>query len=243
MDSSMRAGSPPVDRVGAAPRASSRRAIACAGGGFAVAFFLSFVSGARSDIHETPGHTIANFADDTTKLQGAMAWVAAALAVLALMWFLAGIVALIRTAGGTEVQILAVAFAGSLLAATVAVASAVRAAPIGDLLMDNEQRAGTSGKLTPSFAHFAQTTGTLYDWLVFFGVGLGAAALVLAVALGARTTCLLPRWLCWASFAAVPILAFVAFFNMLVLCVWFVVVSIAIARSSARHALGPDMAR
>jgi hypothetical protein len=206
--------------------------VAWAGGVFAAAFFASFLLGARSDIHETTEHTLANFGDDTNKLKGAIAWGATVVAVIALVWFLAGLVGLIRAAGGTATQTLAVAFAGTVLAATVTIAGVIRAAPVGDLLMDNEKRAGTTGKLTPAFAHFAQTTGTVYDWLVFFGVGLGGAALVLASTLAARGTGLLPRWLCWSGFVAVPVLALVAFFNVLLLCAWFVAASIAIARRS-----------
>jgi len=211
--------------------------VAWAGGVFAATFLASFLFGARSDIHETAGHTLANYAGDTNKLKGTIAWVATVLAVFALVWFLAGLVAMIRAAGGTATQALAVTFAGAVLAATATVAGAIRAAPIGDLLMDNEKRAGTSGKLTPAFAHFAQTTGTLYDWLVFFGVGLGASALVLAVTLAARETQLLPRWLCWAGLAAVPVLALVAFFNVLLIGAWFAAVSIALARGSVGHRL------
>ena len=237
MDKSTRAVLETDGSEGALAHASSGTTAAWAGGVFATAFLVSFVIGARSDIHETPGHTLANFADDTNKLKGAIAWVAAVVAVLALVWFLAGLVALIRAAGGTMVQALAVTFAGGVLAATTTVASSVRAAPVGDLLMDNEKRAGTTGKLTPTFAHFAQTMGSLSDWLMFFGVGLGAAALVLTVSVAARKTHLLPRWLCWAGFVAVPVLAFVAFFNVLVLVGWFAAASIAIARSPAGRRL------
>jgi hypothetical protein len=218
-----------------AERASGRK-VAWAGATFAAAFLISFLFGARSDIHEAPGHTLANYATDTNKLKGGIAWVAAVLAVFALVWFLAGLVSLIRAAGGTATQTLAVTFAGSLLAAAVTVASAIRAAPIGDLLLDNEKRAGTTGKLTPAFAHLAQTTGTLYDWLLFFAVGLAGAAFVLAVTLASRRTHVLPRWLCWAGFATVPLLAFFAFVNILLLAAWFIAASIAIARSqTGRH--------
>ena len=240
MDITVRAGHEEVDTSGAQARTASGRGVAWAGGGFAIAFLVSFLFGARSDIHETTGHTLANFATDTNKLRGAIALVAAVLAVLALVWFLSGLVTLIRTAGCTTTQTLAVTVAGSLLIATTTIASAIRAAPIGDLLMDNEKRTGTTGKLTPAFAHLAQTTGTLSDWLVFFAVGLGAAAFILSVSLAARGTNLLPSWLCWAGFAAVPVLAFVAFFNVLVLGAWFIAASIAIARNStARRPQGP----
>lgn len=216
--------------------ARSGRTVGWAGAGFAVAFLASFVFGARSDIHETPAHTLANYASDTNKLKGAIAWVAAVLAVMALVWFLAGLSSLLRAGGATTTESLAVAFAGSLLAATVTLASTVRAAPIGDLLLDNEKRAGTTGKLTPAFAHLAQTTGSLYDWLVFFGVGLAAATLVLAVTIAARRTLLLPRWLRWAGLAIVPLLAFLAFFNVLLLTGWFIAASIGIARNARSRA-------
>jgi uncharacterized membrane protein len=66
---------------------------------------------------------------------------------------------------------------------------------------------GTSGKLTPAFRGFRPDDGSLYDWLVFFGVGLGAAAVV-------------------------NMLVFVAFLNVLVHVLRVLAVSIAIGRTA-----------
>ena len=215
----------------ASPARSSRRAVLWAGGVFSVAFVASFVLGPRSDIHDTDSHTLAYYAEDYNKLKGMLGWVLAVVAVLALVWFLAGLVSRLRAAGSHDSETLGVTLAGGLLAATVTVASAIRAAPAGDLLMDSEQRAGSSGKLTETFADFSQTAGSLYDWLMFFGVGLGAAALVFAVSFAAGRTAVFPRWLRWAGYTAVPVLAFLAFFNLFVLVLWVVAVSIVTARA------------
>ena len=212
--------------------ARRHRLTATCGFVFAIAYFGSFALGQRSDIHETASRTLQNYADDYNKAKGMLGWALTVIAVLALIRFVTGLVDVLRTGSIHDSRTLTVLIAGGLLAATITVASAVRAAPVGDLLMDDEKRAGTSGKLTPAFASFAQTTGSLYDWITFFGVGLAAAALVLTVSLAARTVGVVPRWLRIAGYAAAPVLAFVAFLNMVLLVLWVIAVSIVVARRS-----------
>ena len=212
--------------------ARRRRVTAGCGAVFAITYFASFVLGQRSDIHESASSTLANYAEDYNKAKGVLGWTLAVIAVLALIWFVTGLVDALRAAPSDDSRTLPVLLGGGLLAATITVASAIRAAPVGDLLMDNEKRAGSTGKLTPTFASFAETTGSLYDWITFFGVGLAAAALVLAVSLASRKVGVLPGWLRWAGYAATPVLAFVAFLNMIVLMFWVVAVSIVMARAS-----------
>jgi hypothetical protein len=161
--------------------------------------------------------------------------ISAVIAVLALVWFLAELVRHLRRKGRGDGSAPAV-IAGSVLVATLTVASAVRAAPVGDLVMDSEERAGNSGNLTPAFADFAQTASSLYDWLAFFGVGLAAATLVICVSLAARSTRALPRWLEWVGYAAAPVLAFVAFLNLIILMIWLIAVGIVIARAPQANA-------
>ena len=222
------------DQLRSKPRSSPvrrRRLAPWMGCVFAVAFFASFALGTSTDIHDSNSKTLTYFSQDATKWRGLVAWGLAVVAVLMLIGFLAELVRHLQRAGDSDSQPLAVMLAGGLLVAAIAIASAIRAAPAGDLLMDSEQRAGTSGKLTASFADFAQTTGSLYDWLAFFGIGLGAAALVISVSLAARSTKAVPRWLQWAGYAAAPVLAFVAFFNLIVLVLWVVAVNVVIARA------------
>lgn len=223
-----------LDHIKSTPRSVStrrRRLGPWAGAAFVVFFAASFLVGPAVDIHDSKSKTLADYAHDATKLKALVAWSLAVLAVLALVWFLADLVTCVRAGGGESDRTVAVALAGGLLAATVTIASAIRAAPIGDLVMDNEQRAGSSGKLTPAFAAFAHTTGSLYDWLVFFGVGMAAATLVVSVSLATRSTGVLPRWLRWTGYAIAPVLAFAAFFNIIVLLLWIAAVSIALARA------------
>ena len=219
------------------PRSESRshsarrgRVAAWAGIGFAPVFFASWMLGSAPDIHNSVNETLSYYAQDANNVKALVAWGLSVLAVLMLVWFLVELVRHLRTAGDGRSPTLPVTLAGGVLVTTVAIASAIRAAPAGDLLLDSEERAGTSGMLTPTFADFAQTAISLSQWLLFFGVGLGAAALVVSVSLAARYSSAIPRWLRWAGYAAAPVLAFVAFFNILVLLLWVVAVSVVLIR-------------
>ena len=208
-----------------------------AGLGFSAAFFACIVLGTEPDIHESAADTLTYYSDGHNKLKALVVWGLAVLAVGMLVWFLTELTRHLRVAGNGAGSLQAVTIASSLLVATITVASAVHAAPVGDLVMDNEQRAGTSGKLTPAFVDFARTASSLYDWLAFFGIGLASAVLVVSVSLAARSSRALPRWLEWAGYAVAPFLAFVAFFNLVVLMVWIITAGVVIGRAhSGRRA-------
>lgn len=203
-----------------------------AGFGFVVTFLVSLVVGTAPDIHDTRVETLAYYGTDAHKTKAFVAWALAGVSALLLVCFVAGVVQHLRAGGpaandGTET---AVTISAAALVALVVVAGAVRAAPVGDLVMDDEKRPGDAGKLTETFADFARFTVSAYDWLTFFGVGLAAAALVLAVSLSARRTATFPRWLCLAGYVAVPVLALVAWFNLILMLLWVFVVSVLLVR-------------
>ena len=74
---------------------------------------------------------------------------------------------------------------------------------------------------------------------MFFAVGMAGAVLVASVSLATRATGVLPRWLRWTGYAIAPVLAFAAFFNIIVLLLWIAAVSIALARAPALAEMEP----
>jgi uncharacterized membrane protein YgcG len=207
---------------------------------FSVCLSTSVIVGTVPDIHDSAAHTLDQWSESTTKVKAFVAWALAVIAVLMLVWFLVEVVKHLRRFHPDHSIPLSVLITGSILATTLTVASAVRAAPVGDLVMDSEKRAGNAGKLTPAFADFARETNSLYDWMMFFGFGLGAAALVICVSLSAHTVRALPRPVEWSGYVIAPILPFIAFFNLILLMAWVIVVGIVIARRTNRlGALAP----
>ena len=197
---------------------------------FAVMFPVSLVLGTSPDIHSSSQTTIDYYTAGADKFKSMAAWGVAAFSVVALIWFVAGLTARLRARGCDHQQARLVTLSAGLVVATATIASAVKAAPAGDLLMDNENRAGQFGKLTPTFVDFARITSSLYDWILFFGLGLGAAALVLTVTLADRRARVLPRWLRTLGYPAAPILAVLAWFNVVLFLLWVGAVSAAVLR-------------
>lgn len=197
---------------------------------FAVMFPVSLILATSPDIHSSPQTTIDYYSAGADKFKSMAAWGVAAAAVAALLWFLAGLAGRLRARGCDRQQARLVTLSAGLVAATATIASAIKAAPAGDLLMDNEQRAGQLGKLTPTFVDFARITSSLYDWILFFGLGLGAATLVLTVSLADRRARILPRWLRTLGYPAAPVLAVLAWFNVFLFLLWVGAVSAATLR-------------
>jgi uncharacterized membrane protein YjfL (UPF0719 family) len=208
----------------------SRWFAAIAGVAFSVFLSATIIVGSSPDIHSSTAETLDHFSKDSNKAVALVAWGLAAIAVLMLVWFVVEVVAHLRRTDGRDRTPQSVVIAGSILATTLTAAFAVRAAPVGDLVMDSEERASGS-KLNPVFADFARTSSSLFDWALFFGAGLGAAALVICVSLASRSARALPRWLEWAGYVIAPVLAFIAFFNLIVLVAWVITVGVVVARA------------
>jgi hypothetical protein len=217
-------------------KAGLRRWSALAAGlAFSVCLVVTVIIGGAPDTHSTIAETLDHYRDGGNKTVGFIALVLSAIAVLALIGFLKELGNHVRRVDPQDNAPLGLVLASGVLATTMTLAFALRAAPIGDLLMDSEKRQGGTNKLTPEFADFARTTSSLFDWTLFFGVGIGAAAVAIAASLASRSTHALPRWLEWTGYAISPLLAFFAFFNLVLLIAWVIAVGIVIGRRAGNE--------
>jgi hypothetical protein len=200
---------------------------ALAGVAFVVLWFSAFALGI--EVGASDREILDHYADSGNRAKEAVAFFLIAAAALAFVLFAGALRSLIREAEQETGMLAAVAWAGGTACAALLLAGNAVSRATAFAAMDDEF------ELDPNTRRLFEDAGLL---LLASGT-LAAILLVGAVSLAALRHGLLPRWLGWAGFPAAALLPLaIAFVGFLVLALWVIAVSAALAfrRISTRAA-------
>jgi hypothetical protein len=164
-----------------------------------------------------PGSEVIDFYKDSMGKQ-VVATLLVTLGAVALLWFASSLRSILRTAEGGTGRISNIAFAGGLGSAFGFWVSAAIHFTLADVGGDVDAAA-------------AQALNAL-DSDSFFAFAPGIAVLLLATALVARRTAILPAWLAWSAFV-IFLASFTpaGFFAFILSGLWIIVVSVLLYRA------------
>lgn len=199
-------------------RISWERLAALAGFAFVVLWFGAF--GLGIEVGASDREILDHYADSGNRAKEAVAFFLIAAAALAFVLFAGALRSLIRRAEQETAMLAAVAWAGGTACAVLLLAGNAVSRATAFAAMDDEFQ------LDPNTRRLFEDAGLL---LLASGM-LAAILLVGAVSLAALRHGLLPRWLGWAGFPAAALLPLaIAFVGFLVLALWVIAVSSALA--------------
>jgi magnesium-transporting ATPase (P-type) len=205
-------------------RISWERLAALAGVAFVVLYVAAFALGI--EVGESDREILDYYADSGNRAKEVVAFFLIAAAALAFLLFASSLRSLIARAEQAKAMLATLAWAGgTACAALILAGNAVSRATF--IAMSDEFQ------LDPNTRRIVEEVG----FLLFASGALAAILLVVAFSLAALRHGLLPRWLAWAGFPAAALLTLaIAFVGFLVLAVWVLAVSAALAlrRNSAR---------
>lgn len=204
---------------------SWERLAALAGLAFVILYVAAFALGI--EVGPSDREILDYYGDSSHRAREVVAFFLIAGAGLAFVVFATGLRTLIARAEQETGTLAAFTWAGGITCAVLVLAgNAVSRATAFAAMSDEFQ-------LDPNTRRLVEDVG----FLLFASGALAAILLVVAVSLAALRHRVLPRWLGWAGFPAAALLTLgVAFVGFLVLAVWVLTVSAALAlrRSSAR---------
>src|SRR5262245_19158794 len=207
-------------------RISWERLAALAGLAFVVLWIAAFSLGI--EVGRSDEEILEHYADSANRTKEAVAFFLIAAAVLAFVIFATAVRSILGRAEQESGMLAALAWSGGLLCGALLLAgNAVSRAPAFAAMEDDFQ-------LDPDVRRLVEDAGLL---LLARGA-LAAILLIAAVSLAALRHGLLPRWLAWAGFPAAALLPLaVSFLGFLVLALWVLAVSAALAlRPAGRQA-------
>jgi hypothetical protein len=204
-------------------RISWERLAAVAGLAFVVLFVVAFALGI--EVGASDREILDHYADSGNRAKEVVAFFLIAAAALAFLVFASALRSLIARAEQETAMLGALAWAGGTACAVLLLAgNAVSRGTAFAAMSDDFQ-------LDPNTRRLLEDVGLL---LIASGA-LAAILLVVAVSLAALRHRVLPRWLAWAGFPAAALLTLgVAFVGFLVLAVWVLAVSAALAVRRSR---------
>jgi hypothetical protein len=199
-------------------RISWERLAALAGIAFVILWFAAF--GLGIEVGASDREILDHYADSGNRAKEAVAFFLIAAAALAFILFAGALRSLIRRAEQETATLAAVAWAGGTACAVLLLAGNAVSRATAFAATDDEFQ------LDPNTRRLFEDAGLL---LLASGM-LAAILLVGAVSLAALRHGLLPRWLGWAGFPAAALLPLaIAFVGFLVLALWVIAVSAALA--------------
>jgi hypothetical protein len=208
-------------------RISWERLAALAGVAFVALYVAAF--GLGIEVGASDREILDHYADSGNRAKEVVAFFLIAAAALAFIVFAASLRSLIARAEQESAMLAALAWAGGTACAVLVLAgNAVSRATAFAAMSDEFQ-------LDPDARRLVEDIG----FLLFVSGALAAILLVVAVSLATIRHRLLPRWLGWAGFPAAALLPLaIGFIGFLVLAVWMLAVSAALAlrRTSATAA-------
>jgi hypothetical protein len=206
-------------------RISWERLAALAGFAFVVFYVGAFTLGI--EVGESDRDILEHYGDSSNRAKEVVAFFLIAGAALAFVVFASALRSLIARAEQETAMLAALAWAGGTACAVLILAgNAVSRATAFATMSDDFQ-------LDPNTRRLVEDVG----FLLFVSGAYAAILLVAAVSLAALRHGVLPRWVGWAGLPAAALLTLaIAFVGFLVLALWVLVVSAALAlrRSSAR---------
>jgi hypothetical protein len=190
---------------------------------FAVLFVVGVMLSANTpEYDESDKEWVDWFNDSGHRTMQVIGAILMVLAALALIWFVAGLVRQLRSAGASETLATAAGGTGFLLAVAVAIA-AIAISQVSAAVTFTEYEVPGAEILK-----FSEHLG--FGTLLLMG-GWSAAVMVGAVAFAGRKTGLLPGWLQVASYVVAVLLILSLFFiPMVLLPLWVIAVSIVMIR-------------
>jgi hypothetical protein len=199
-------------------RISWERLAALAGVAFVVLYAAAF--GLGIEVGASDREILDHYADSGNRAKEAVAFFLIAAAALAFVAFAGSLRSLIARVEQESAMLAALAWAGGTSCAVLVLAgNAVSRATAFATMSDDFQ-------LDPNTRRLVEDIG----FLLFVSGALAAILLVVAVSLAAIRHGLLPRWLGWAGFPAAALLPLaIGFIGFLVLALWILAVSAALA--------------
>jgi hypothetical protein len=200
-------------------RISWERLAALTGAAFVLLYVAAFALGI--EVGASDREILDYYADSGNRAKEVVAFFFIAAAALAFLVFASALRSLITRAEQEAALLAALTWAGGTACAVLVLAgNAVSRATAFAAMSDDFQ-------LDPNTRRLVEDTG----FLLFVSGALAAIVLVVAVSLAALRHGVLPRWLGWAGFPAAALLTLaIAFVGFLVLALWVIAVSVALAR-------------
>jgi hypothetical protein len=211
-------------------RISWERLAALAGFAFVVLYVAAFALGI--EVGASDREILDYYTDSSNRAKEVVAFFLIAAAALAFALFAGSLRSLIARAEQETAMLATLASAGGIACAVLILAgNAVSRATAFAAMSDDFQ-------LDPDARRLVEDIG----FLLFVSGAFAAILLVVAVSLAAIRHGLLPRWLGWAGFPAAALLSLaIAFVGFLVLALWVLAVSAALAlRRSSATATGTE---
>lgn len=199
-------------------RISWERSAALAGLAFVVLYIAAFALGI--EVGKSDREILDYYADSSNRAKEVLAFFLIAAAALAFVVFAGALRSVIARAEQETAMLAELAWAGGIACAVLVLAgNAVSRATAFTAMSDEFQ-------LDPNTRRVVEDVG----FLLFASGALAAILLVVAVSLATLRHRTLPRWLGWAGFPAAALLTLaIAFVGFLVLAVWVLAVSAALA--------------
>jgi magnesium-transporting ATPase (P-type) len=199
-------------------RISWERLAALAGLAFVVLYIAAFALGI--EVGESDREILDYYADSGNRAKEVVAFFVIAAAALAFVVFAGALRSLIARAEQETAMLAALTWAGGTACAVLVLAGNAVSRATAFAAMDDEFQ------LDPNTRRLFENAG----FLLFVTGALAAILLVVAVSLAALRHGVLPRSLGWAGFPAAALLTLaIAFVGFLVLAVWVLAVSAALA--------------
>lgn len=208
-------------------RISWERLAALTGVAFVVLYVAAFALGI--EVGASDREILDYYADSGNRAKEVVAFFFIAAAALAFLVFAGALRSLITSAEQETAMLAALTWAGGTACAVLVLAGNAVSRATAFIAMSDEFQ------LDPNMRRVVEQVG----FLLFASGALAAILLVVAVSLAALRHGVLPRWLAWAGFPAAALLTLaIAFVGFLVLALWVLAVSAALA-SRRRAATAP----
>jgi hypothetical protein len=199
-------------------RVTWERLAAITGVAFVVLYVAAF--GLGIEVGASDREILDYYADSANRAKEVVAFFLIAAAALAFLIFAGSLRSMIARAEQDRAVLAALAWSGGIASAVLVLAgNAVSRATAFAAMSDDFE-------LDPNLRRLAEDAG----FLLFVSGALAAILLVVAVSLAALRHGVLPGWLGWAGFPAAALLTLaIAFVGFLVLALWVLAVSAALA--------------
>lgn len=199
-------------------RISWERLAALAGAAFVLLYVAAF--GLGIEVGASDREILDYYADSGNRAKEVVAFFVIAAAALAFLVFASSLRSAIARAERESGMLAALVLAGGTASAVLVLAGNAVSRATAFAAMSDEF------ELDPNLRRLAEDAG----FLLFVSGALAAIVLVVAVSLAALRHGVLPRWLGWTGFPAAALLTLaIAFVGFLVLALWVLAVSAAIA--------------